>query len=114
MKKLIAWALMALTPIVAYAAPVRASFYSSSFEGRLMSNGHPYHTARVSGASLTYPLGSVLLVRSVSTGKELQVTITDRGPWVAKFSLDLSGEAFKELGFDPRAGWGWVTIRRLR
>lgn len=106
---------MALTPIAALASPpVRASFYSPKFEGRLMSNGQPYHAGRVTGASLSYPLGSVLMVRNEATGKELQVTITDRGPWIAKFSLDLSEEAFRELGFDPRAGWGWVTTRRIR
>jgi rare lipoprotein A len=93
---------------------VRASFYASKFEGRRMANGERFHNATVSGASLKYPLGSILLVTNNATGKSIRVRITDRGPWSTKFSLDLSEEAFRQLGLAPRAGWGWVSIRRIK
>lgn len=92
---------------------VRASFYADKFEGRRMANGDRFHSAVVSGASLEYPLGSILLVTNTKTGQSIQVTITDRGPWSKKFSLDLSKEAFRQLGFSTRAGWGWVSVRRI-
>lgn len=111
-------ALLFFTHFTGYARPVskphpiRASFYAPKFEGRLMANGHRFHGARLSAASRTFPLGTVVRVTNTHTGKSIVVTITDRGPWVLKFGIDLSQEAFRELGLSRRAGWGWVTVNR--
>ena len=75
-----------------------------------MANGQKFEQCRVTAASLKYPLGTLVRVHSVLTGKEILVTITDRGPWNHKYSLDLSKAAFQALGLDLRAGWGWVTV----
>ena len=93
--------------------PIRASFYASAFENRKMANGAAFHQDRITAASRSYPLGSILRVESVQTGKSVLVTVTDRGPWCKKFSLDLSKAAFRELGLNAQAGWGWVTIERF-
>lgn len=94
--------------------PVRASFYASKFEGRKTADGSRFRNRGLTAASLKYPLGSVLKLRSLTTGKEVRVRVTDRGPWSTRYSLDLSGEAFKRLGKSPRAGWDWVVVTRLR
>jgi rare lipoprotein A len=89
---------------------VKASFYADGFNGRNMANGQKFDQCGITAASLKYPLGTLVRVRSILTGNEILVTITDRGPWNHKYSLDLSKAAFKALGLDLRAGWGWVTV----
>jgi rare lipoprotein A len=78
-----------------------------------MADGGIFHQYRITAASRQYPLGSILRVESVQTGKSILVTVTDRGPWCKKFSLDLSKAAFREIGLNPRAGWGIVSIERF-
>lgn len=92
--------------------PIRASYYADKFEGRLMANGVPYHAAVISAASRHFPLGTVVRVTNILTKRSILVTITDTGPWVDKFNLDLSKSAFVALGFDLRDGWGWVAVTR--
>jgi rare lipoprotein A len=89
---------------------VKASFYADGFVGRKMSNGQKFDQGKMIGASLKYPLGTTVRIRSVRTGKEILVTICDRGPWYTRYSLDLSKAAFQALGLDLKSGWGWVTV----
>jgi rare lipoprotein A len=110
--KLLMAALLLATSLSA--ETVRASFYADRFEGHRMANGRPYHALTVSAASRTYPLGSTLRVQSVRTGKVIYVQVTDRGPWVYKFSLDLSKQAFRDLGLKTKDGWGWVKVSKER
>lgn len=77
-----------------------------------MSNGEQFHQSIVTAASLRFPLGTMVRVRSIRTGKEIVVKITDRGPWGKRYSLDLSKAAFRALGLSPRSGWGWVTVEK--
>lgn len=75
-----------------------ASFYGSAHHGKAMANGRPFDMNAMSAASWNYPLGTVVKVRSQRTGKEIRVTITDRGP--AKRLgrvIDLSRAAFAKL-----------------
>lgn len=78
-----------------------------------MANHARFSQSRITAASLQYPLGTIVKVVSLTTGKGILVTITDRGPWCKKFSLDLSKAAYKELGLAPAAGWGWVIVSVL-
>lgn len=75
-----------------------------------MANGQLFRQKLYLGASLDFPLGTVLRVRSVRTGRSVLVTIADRGPWTKKFQLDLSKAAFRALGLKESQGWGWVTL----
>ena len=93
---------------------VRASFYSTNFEGKIMANGGTFHEAVPTAASRTYPLGAVLEVTAQSTGKTVRLRVTDAGPWNNKFCLDLSTAAFKGLGLDEKRGWDWVRITRIK
>ncbi|MBR1801227.1 MAG: septal ring lytic transglycosylase RlpA family protein [Bacteroidaceae bacterium] len=74
-----------------------ASFYSDRLHGRLMSNGKPYHRDSMTCAHLRYPLGTWLHVRNLTNGKEVNVQVTDRGPYTRKFVIDLSRAAARAL-----------------
>ncbi len=74
-----------------------ASYYADRFHGRLMANGKVYHRDSMTCAHLRYPLGTKLLVRNIVNGREVVVTVTDRGPYSRKFVIDLSRAAARQL-----------------
>lgn len=83
-----------------------ASYYADRFHGRKMANGKLYHRDSMTCAHLRYPLGTRLLVRNRVNGREVIVTVTDRGPYTRKFVIDLSRAAARQLdiiqyGFQP-------------
>lgn len=74
----------------------------------------PFDTRLMECASWNYPLGSVLKVTSVRTGRSVIVRCTDRGP--AKRlnrAIDLTAHAFAQID-DPHRGLTEVEIQRLR
>ncbi len=81
----------------------RASYYSDRLHGRHMSNGQKYHRDSLTCAHRKFPFGTRLRVKNVSNGKEVIVTVTDRGPYSKRFILDLSRAAASQLGI-LRAG----------
>jgi len=58
------------------------------------------------------PLGSMVLVKSLDTGKEIIVKVNDRGPFVKDRIIDLSYKAAKELGIADK-GTGRVRVTLL-
>ena len=87
----------------------KASYYANKLHGRTMSNGEKYHKDSMTCAHLKYPLGTMLRVRNPLNGKEVIVKVTDRGPHVKKYIIDLSRAAAKELDM-LRAGFMQVEI----
>ncbi|GAB4088091.1 septal ring lytic transglycosylase RlpA family protein [Hydrogenophaga soli] len=75
-----------------------ASWYHPSFAGRRMANGQPYRPGDFTAAHKTLPLDSHARVVNLSTGVDVVVRITDRGPHVAGRVVDLSQAAARELG----------------
>lgn len=90
----------------------KASYYSDQLHGHVMSNGELYDREGMTCAHLSYPFGTLLLVRNPANGKEVIVEVTDRGPFVKRYVLDLSRAAAEELGF-IRRGWCVVEITPL-
>ncbi len=84
-----------------------ASYYSDRFHGRRMSNGELYHRDSMTCAHLHYPMGTLLLVRNLTNGKEVVVRVTDRGPYSRKFVIDLSRAAARELDI---IRWGYRPV----
>lgn len=78
-----------------------------------MAGGGRFHQSVPTAASLQFPLGTLVRVRSISTGRETIVRVTDRGPWTKRFGLDLSKAAFEKLGVSQKAGWTWVIITEV-
>ena len=75
-----------------------ASWYARYFHGRRTANGERYDQNQLTAAHKTLPFGTVVRVRSEVNGKEVDVRINDRGPFVAGRVIDLSQAAASALG----------------
>ena len=96
---------VASAPVVSVAEPLPvaqeqggASWYARYFHGRRTANGERYDQNQLTAAHKTLPFGTVVRVRSEVNGKEVDVRINDRGPFVAGRVIDLSQAAAKALG----------------
>ena len=90
----------------------KASYYSDRLHGNLMSNGQRYHRDSLTCAHRKFPFGTKIRVKNVSNGKEVIVTVTDRGPYSKRYILDLSRAAASQLGI-LRAGFCQCEITPL-
>src|SRR4029078_2790867 len=83
---------------VGYIERGMASWYGPGFHGNKTANGERYDMHKLTAAHRTLPLGSIAVVRSASTGKEVTVRINDRGPFAKGRVLDLSYAGARTLG----------------
>ncbi len=75
-----------------------ASWYGPGFHGRKTANGEIYDMHGLTAAHRTLPLGSVVQVRSLTTGRTVTVRVNDRGPFAKNRILDLSQAGARVLG----------------
>jgi rare lipoprotein A len=75
-----------------------ASWYGLQFHGRRTANGERFDRFALTAAHKTLPFGTVVRVRSLLNGREVDVRINDRGPFVAGRIIDLSHAAAEALG----------------
>lgn len=75
-----------------------ASWYGPGFHGNKTANGERYDMNQLTAAHRTLPLGSVALVRSLTSGREVTVRINDRGPFAKGGVLDLSYAGARAIG----------------
>lgn len=75
-----------------------ASWYGSRFHGRLTSSGQVYDMNKMTAANKTLPFGTLVRVTNLENEKSVDVTITDRGPFVAGRIIDLSKAAAEAVG----------------
>jgi rare lipoprotein A len=87
-----------------------ASWYS--LPGQRTASGERMNPNAMTAAHKTLPLGSVVKVVDQRTGKSIQVTINDRGPYIKGRIIDLSKAAATRLGF-KNAGTAKVCITRV-
>ncbi len=81
-----------------------ATWYGDAFQGQVMSNGQVFNMYDpTTTAANAYPLGTVLRVTRLTTGKSILVRVTDRGAFRYPDLVDLSYAAFSELA-DPATG----------
>lgn len=76
----------------------QASWYGPRFHGRRTASGERYDQQAMTGAHKTLPFGSMVRVRSLVTGKEIDVRINDRGPFTRGRVIDVSRAAAEALG----------------
>ncbi len=74
-----------------------ASWYGVPFDGRRTSNGEIYDMNEFTAAHRTLPFGAVVRVTNLANGRETEVRINDRGPFVANRVIDLSHAAAQAL-----------------
>ncbi len=92
----------------AQAEPLVSSYYGYELAGSPTASGEPFDPAGYTAASLTYPLGTQLLV--TYGGNSVVVTVNDRGPYVAGRQLDLSQGAADAIGLTA-AGFDVVDVQ---
>lgn len=92
---------------IGYAERGVASWYGPGFHGNKTANGERYDMNKLTAAHRTLPLGSVAVVRSLSTGRHVTVRINDRGPFAKGRILDLSLAGAQALGM---TGTGTVQV----
>jgi rare lipoprotein A len=103
-----------------------ASWYGAPFDGRRTSNGEIYDMHQMTAAHRTLPFGAVVRVTNLTNGKQTEVRINDRGPFVGNRVIDLSYSAAQAIqmvgpgtasvrleviaGPDPRVGFFAVQV----
>lgn len=92
-----------------YVKTGKASWYGSSFHGRLTANGEVYDMFGLSAAHPTFPLPSYARVTNLETGASLMVRVNDRGPYARGRVMDMSSRAADLLGY-KQAGIGDVKV----
>jgi peptidoglycan lytic transglycosylase len=83
---------------IGYVEQGTASWYGPGFHGNKTANGERYDMHKLTAAHRTLPLGSIAVVRSATTGKEVTIRINDRGPFAKGRVLDLSYAGARTLG----------------
>jgi rare lipoprotein A len=78
------------------------------FNGHRTSDGEIYDMYQMTAAHRTLPFGSVVQVTDLSNGRQIDVRINDRGPFVANRVIDLSYSAAQALGM---VGPGTAPVR---
>ena len=67
-----------------------ATYYATSFNGRMMANGEPLRLNSNVAASKSLPLGTVARVTNLRNGRSVVVQIQDRGPYHKGALVDLT------------------------
>jgi rare lipoprotein A len=75
-----------------------ASWYGPGFHGHKTSDGSVYDQEDLTAASVAFPLGSRVMVTNLDNGRCVEVTITDRGPFLKGRKIDLSHKAARMIG----------------
>ena len=77
-----------------------ASWYGRRHHGKLTASGERYNMYAMTAAHKKLPFGTLVRVNRLSTGNDIVVRITDRGPFVKNRIIDLSYAASCGLGMD--------------
>ena len=85
-----------------------ASWYGPGFHGHKNAAGGVYDQEDLTAASIAFPLGSRVMVTNLENGLSVEVTITDRGPFVKGRAIDLSHLAARMIGM---LGPGTARVR---
>ncbi|HXO87943.1 MAG TPA: septal ring lytic transglycosylase RlpA family protein [Candidatus Acidoferrales bacterium] len=85
-----------------------ASWYGDPFNGRRAANGEIYDMHQFTAAHRTLPFGAIVRVTNLRNGKQTEVRITDRGPFVADRVIDLSLSAAQAIDM---VGPGTAPVR---
>jgi rare lipoprotein A len=85
-----------------------ASWYGDHWQGRTTASGQPFDERKLTAAHRTLPLNTRVRVTNLKTGRSVEVTITDRGPYADGRVIDLSKAAAKKLGMVKE---GLVPVR---
>jgi rare lipoprotein A len=75
-----------------------ASWYGDQWQGRMTASGKPFDDRKLTAAHRTLPLNTRVRVTNINSGRSVEVTIIDRGPYADGRVIDLSKAAAMKLG----------------
>ncbi len=75
-----------------------SSHYGNCFHNRKTASGELYDMRDFTAAHRKLPFGTILRVTNLEDNKKVFVKVSDRGPFIRKRIIDLSGAAANELG----------------
>lgn len=81
-----------------YKAVGSASYYGKKFHGSKTASGQKFNMHAMTAAHKTLPFNTKVKVKNLKNGKEVIVTIIDRGPFIKGRIIDVSYAAAKQLG----------------
>jgi len=79
-----------------------ASWYGPGFDGKPTASGEKFDQDDMTAAHKELPLGVTAKVTNLENGKEVEVEINDRGPFVPGRVIDLSKAAAEKLDIDDK------------
>jgi rare lipoprotein A len=85
-----------------------ASWYGVPFHGRRAADGEIFDMNTLVAAHRTLPFGSILRVTNLNNGRDVEVRVIDRGPFVGDRILDLARAAAVSLDM---IGTGTAPVR---
>ncbi len=88
-----------------------ASFYGPGLHGRPTASGERFNQNALTAAHRKERFGACLRVVNMENGRQVQVRVNDRGPFVEGRIIDVSKAAAKELGMLDK---GVVRVRLYR
>lgn len=89
-----------------------ASWYGSSHHGKTTASGAPFDMHALTAAHRRLALGTRIRVTSLASGRQVELEVNDRGPFIRGRVLDVSQRAAQLLGF-VEAGTIRVRIETL-
>lgn len=93
-----------------------ASYYGGGrgydFHGRRTATGEVYDMNEVSAAHKTLPLPCIAEVTNLENGRQIQLKVNDRGPFVEGRIIDVSRRTAQLLGFEGK-GTAKVRVRTI-
>lgn len=89
----------------------KASYYHSSFHGKITYSGEIYNENKLTAASNIYPIGTRLKITNIENNKSVIVKINDKGSF-SKVTLDLSKKAFERIA-ELDKGIINITIKKI-
>ena len=87
-----------------------ASWYGPKFHGKRTANGEFFDMNAVSAAHQTLPMPSMVRVTNLDNGRQIEVRVNDRGPFVRGRIIDMSRRGAQLLGFRYK-GTARVRVR---
>ncbi len=75
-----------------------ASYYADEFNGSKTASGETYDKTKMTAAHKTLSFGTVVRVTRLDDNRNVEVRITDRGPYVKGRIIELSRQAAQSIG----------------
>lgn len=88
----------------------KASWYGPGFHGKRTASGQRFNQDALTAAHPRLPLGTRAKVTNLHNGREVEVTINDRGPHGGGRIIDVSRAAARELGMGGSARVSIVAV----